>query len=77
MYTTVYTKGSDMYFQYLKLHDRAEDQRKSEEWRLQELEEKWYRTQGHFARALDDAITRLKVKRQRYHGGAFVGNDCV
>ena len=26
---------------------------------------------------LDNVITRRKVKRQRYHGGAFVGNDCV
>ena len=42
-----HSKGSDMYFQYLRLHDRAVDQRKSEEWRLQELEEKWYNTQGH------------------------------
>ena len=41
------------------------------------LEKKWYSSQGHFSRLLDDVITRLKVKRQRYHGGAFAGNDCV
>jgi hypothetical protein len=44
---------------------------------LQQLEEKWYTSQGYFSRQLDDVITSLKVKRQRYHGGAFVGNDCV
>ena len=44
---------------------------------MQQLEKKWYTSQGRFTRQLDDVITSLKVKRQRYHGGAFVGNDCV
>ena len=44
---------------------------------METLEEKWYSSQGHFSRLLDNVITSLKVKRQRYHGGAFVGNDCV
>ena len=51
--------------------------RKNEERILQQLEERWYSSHGDFSRRLDEAITRLKVKRQRYHGGAFVGNDCV
>ena len=36
-----------------------------EEQLLQNLEKKWYFSQGHFSRSLDDAITSLKVKRQR------------
>ena len=51
--------------------------KKQEEKLLQQLEETWYTAQGHFTRQMDDVITSLKVKRQRYHGGAFVGNDCV
>ena len=41
------------------------------------FEDKWDECAGYFSRALDQAITKLKVKRQRYHGGAFVGNDCI
>ena len=44
---------------------------------LTSLDEKWDDCAGYFSRALDHAITKLKVKRQRYHGGAFVGNDCI
>ena len=51
--------------------------KKQEEQLLHQLEDKWYTALGHFTRQLDDVITSLNVKRQRYHGGAFVGNDCV
>ena len=50
---------------------------KEEDNLLTSLEEKWDDCAGYFSRALDRAITELKVKRQRYHGGAFVGNDCI
>lgn len=44
---------------------------------LTSLEEEWDECAGYFSRALDYAITRLKVRRQRYHGGAIVGNDRI
>ena len=51
--------------------------RLQEEHLLHQLDECWYTSHGHCTRKLDDIITSLKVKRQKYHGGAFVGNDCV
>ena len=68
---------SPLWLAYQKLHYQCMDKKKTEEHLLQDLGDKWYSSQGHFSRALDDVITNLKVKRQRYHGGAFVGNDCV
>jgi len=56
---------------YQQARDQFINKRKAEEKLLHDLEEKWYSSQGHFSRSLDDVITRLKVKRQRYHGGAF------
>ena len=41
------------------------------------LEQQWDNHAGPFIRSLDNIITSLDVKRQRYHGGAFVGNDCI
>ena len=58
-------------------YDVSINKKQDEKELLDALEEKWYASQGHFSRLLDDVITSLKVKRQRYHGGAFVGNDCV
>ena len=41
------------------------------------LQQQWDANAGPFIRSLDNIITSLNVKRQRYHGGAFVGNDCI
>ena len=41
------------------------------------LQQQWDNHAGPFIRSLDNIITLLHVKRQRYHGGAFVGNDCI
>jgi hypothetical protein len=51
--------------------------KKTEEQLLASLEESWTSHAGPFIRLLDSTITSLHVKRQRYHGGAFVGNDCI
>ena len=60
-----------------ELRIKSINKKKAEEELLVVLEQKWYLFQGQFSRLLDDVITSLKAKRQRYHGGAFVGNDCV
>ena len=65
------------WFAFESKRQQCTSKKKQEEQLLQQLEEKWYTAQGHFTRQLDDVITSLKVKRQRYHGGVFVGNDCV
>ena len=61
---------------FQRTHDQCIEKKKCEENILQQLETKWYSSQGYFTRLLDDTISSLNVKRQRYHGGAFVGNDC-
>ena len=72
-----HTFHSPEWFSYDALRVKSINKKKAEEELLETLEEKWYSSQGHFSRLLDDVITSLKVQRQRYHGGAFVGNDCV
>ena len=62
---------------YQQLIDDGMKRIKEEDKLLTSLDEKWDECAGYFSRALDHAITKLKVRRQRYHGGAFVGNDCI
>jgi hypothetical protein len=44
---------------------------------LRSLEQQWQQQKGPFAASLDKVIDDLGVHRQAYHGGAFVGNDCL
>ena len=62
---------------YQKVIDDGMKRIAKEDKLLTLLEEKWDDCAGYFSRALDHTITRLHVRRQRYHGGAFVGNDCI
>jgi len=41
------------------------------------LEGQWQKQKGPFASALDEVINSIGVHRQAYHGGSFVGNDCL
>ena len=53
------------------------EKKQQEEKLIVSLENEWDKHAGPFIRLLDSTITSLKVKRQRYHGGTFVGNDCI
>ena len=41
------------------------------------LEQQWQQQKGPFTAALDDVISSIGVHRQAYHGGSFLGNDCL
>ena len=41
------------------------------------LQQQWDKHAGPFIRFRDNIITSSNVRRQRYHGAAFVGNDCI
>ena len=69
--------SSPLWLSFEQVKNKWIGKRKEEEQILCDLEEKWLSLAGYFTRLLDDTITGLKVKRQRYHGGAFVGNDCI
>ena len=51
--------------------------KKKEEIIITSLQQQWDNYSGPFIQSLDAIITSLHVKRQRYHGGTFVGNDCI
>ena len=70
-------KTSPQWHEYEKAIWDTRRLKKKEEDLLEALEETWTTHSGPFIRLLDSTITSLKVKRQRYHGGAFVGNDCI
>jgi hypothetical protein len=72
-----YDPTSSEWQAYQNLIDNGMKSIQQEDKLLTSLEERWDECAGYFSRALDHAITQLKVKRQRYHGGAFVGNDCI
>ena len=44
---------------------------------MAQLELQWQQQKGPFTSALDDVINCIGVHRQAYHGGSFVGNDCL
>lgn len=70
-------KRSPEWHQYERAVFDNKKLKKEEQQLLSALKEEWDANAGPFIRLLDTTITSLKVKRQRYHGGAFVGNDCI
>ena len=70
-------KTSSQWHEYEKAIWETERLKKKEESIMTSLQQQWDKHAGPFIRSLDNIITSLHVKRQRYHGGVFVGNDCV
>ena len=74
---TQHKKSSSQWHEYETGIWEIKRLKKKEEELLTSLQQQWDKHAGPFVRSLDNMITLLHVKRQRYHGGAFVGNDCV
>ena len=70
-------KSSSQWHDYERAIREIKQLKKKEEELLLSFQQHWDAHAGPFIRALDNTISSLHVKRQRYHGGAFVGNDCV
>ena len=70
-------KSSPQWHEYERAVWEIKRFKKKEESIMTSLQQQWHTHAGPFIRSLDNIITSLNVKRQRYHGGAFVGNDCV
>ena len=70
-------KSSPQWHDYEKAIWEIKRLKKKEEQLLAALEESWTTHAGPFIHLLDSTITSLHVKRQRYHDGAFGGNDCI
>jgi hypothetical protein len=69
--------SSSQWHEYERVIWDNKEKKKKEERLIESLENEWDKHAGPFVRLLDSTITSLKVKRQRYHGGTFVGNDCI
>ena len=69
--------SSSQWHEYERVIWDNKEKKKKEEMLVESLENEWDKHAGPFIRLLDSSITSLKVKRQRYHGGTFVGNDCI
>ena len=69
-------KTSSQWHEYERAIWEIKKLKKKEESIITSLQHQWDTHAGPFIRSLDNIITSLNVKRQRYHGGAFVGNDC-
>ena len=69
--------SSSQWHEYEGVIRDNKEKKKKEERLIVSLENEWDNNAGPFVRLLDSTITSLKVKRQRYHGGTFVGNDCI
>jgi hypothetical protein len=74
---TQHKKSSSQWHGYERAVWEIKRLKKKEEQLMTSLQQQWDKHAGPFIRSLDNIITSLNVKRQRYHGGAFVGNDCI
>lgn len=63
--------------QLQRAHQQQQQLLQQHQQHLVQLEQQWQQQKGPFTSALDDVINSIGVHRQAYHGGSFVGNDCI